>query len=71
MRQRYESEHTRIVDHYSHHAGSGNSVRSKSATQTHTKRTDEGRYGGHAVGDVEDDEIATSHADDGPHEEHV
>ena len=44
------------------------------ATQAHTKRTEETRHGGHGrdeVGDVEDDEIAASHADDGSHEEYV
>jgi hypothetical protein len=41
------------------------------ATQAHTKHAEEGRHGGYEVGDVEDDEIAASHADDGPHEEYV
>ena len=41
------------------------------ATQAHTKRTEEGQHGGHEVGDVEDDEIAASPADDGSHEEYV
>ncbi len=41
------------------------------ATQAHTKRAEERRHGRHECGDVEDDEIAASHADDGSHEEYV
>ena len=41
------------------------------AQHKHTQRTEEGRHGGHEVGDVEDDEIAASHADDGSHEDYV
>jgi hypothetical protein len=67
----YESEHTRITVSYSHHACAGNSVRRMGATQAHTKRTEEGRHAGHEGGDVEDDEIAASPADDGSHEEYV
>lgn len=39
-------------------------------TQAHEKRTDEGRHGGHDVRNVDDDEIATSYADGGSHEEY-